>query len=112
MLLKLLSPARSLVPIVALVAFLVCAGCGAQSGETIMTQGPTADPVMGTAPEDGTYQLYTAFAANPTTTVELKEGDPLGFRKSDSGRIVAIAGDQSVELGATTTQAYWKRKKK
>lgn len=97
----------SIAIVLGLVAF---AGCGAQGGKTIYTQGPNAAPVMGTAPQNGIYQLYTAMSPNPTTTVKLKEGDPLGFRKTSDGRIEGVAGDQTVDLPKGTAQAYWKLK--
>jgi hypothetical protein len=86
-------------------------GCGSQSGKTIMTQGANAEPIMGTAPEPGEYKLYTAFSPNPTTTVNLKEGDPLGFRRTDNGQIEAVAGTQTQVLPKGTSQAYWKLQK-
>ena len=86
-------------------------GCGAQGGKTIYTQGANAEPVMGSAPQAGTYQLYTAMSPNPTTTVRLDEGDPLGFRKNAEGRIEGVAGEQAVALPKGTMQAYWKLKK-
>lgn len=88
------------------------AGCGAQPGRTVVTQGATAEPVMITAPETGTYQLYTAASPNPTTTVKLREGDRLGFQKGADGRLEGVAGDQPpVSLGKLTAQAYWKLQK-
>ena len=83
-------------------------GCGAQSGKTVMTQGGTSEPVMGTAPQDGSYMLYTSMSPNPTATVALKQGDPLGFRKASDGHLVAVAGAQSFDMGTMTAQAYWK----
>ncbi|HSV14988.1 MAG TPA: hypothetical protein VLI90_12080 [Tepidisphaeraceae bacterium] len=90
---------------------LVATSCGAQGGRTIMTQGANAEPIMGTAPEAGTYKLYTAFSPNPTTTVNLKQGDQLGFRRDDNGQLVAVAGDQTQPLAKGTSQAYWKLEK-
>ena len=100
---------RSLLSL-ALVLVGICSlgGCGVQRGKTVYTQGANAAPVMGTAPESGTYQLYTALSPNPTTTVKLHEGDPLGFRKNADGQIEGVAGDQSVALPKGTAQAYWK----
>jgi hypothetical protein len=90
---------------------LLLAGCGSQSGKTVMTQGPNAEPVMGTAPQSGTYKLYTAFSPNATYTVKLKEGDPLGFRRTSSGQIEAVGGNETQVLPKGTTQAYWKLQK-
>jgi len=83
-------------------------GCGAQSGKTIITQGARSEPVMGTATATGEYMLYTAASPNPTTTVRLREGDPLGFRRGDDGHLVAVAGTQTTDLPRGTAQAYWK----
>lgn len=87
-------------------------GCGMQSGTTMMTQGANAAPVMGSAPQTGEYMLYTAASPNPTSTVQLKEGDPLGFHKADDGHWVAVAGSQSFDLPHGTTQMYWKLQQK
>jgi hypothetical protein len=86
------------------------AGCGAQKGETIVTQGMNAAPTMQEAPESGIYKLYTAMSPNPTTTVRLNRGDPLGFEKSGD-RWVGVAGNERTTLGVGTTQAYWKLQK-
>jgi hypothetical protein len=101
-----------------LVAFVVLAGaalftgCGAQSGRTIITQGANAEPVMSTAPQTGEYMLYTTMSPNPTSTVRVREGDPLGFRRADDGHLVAVAGGQSFDLPKGTAQAYWKLQEK
>lgn len=87
-------------------------GCGAQAGKTIITQGATAEPVMGTAPQTGEYMLFTAMSPNPTSTVRVKEGDPLGFRRADDGHLVGVAGTQSFDLPKGTGQAYWKLQEK
>ena len=83
-------------------------GCGAQPGTTILTQNANSDPVMGTALQSGEYMLYTSASMNPTVTVRLKAGDPLGFRRSSEGRMQAIAGDQSFDMPTGYAQAYWK----
>jgi hypothetical protein len=90
---------------------LAGAGCGAQPGKTVMTQGGGGEPVMGTAPETGTYSLYTSMSPNPTTTIKLSEGDRLGFQRGADGKLEAVAGNQVTPLGKTTAQAYWKLKK-
>jgi hypothetical protein len=91
---------------------LALVGCGAQPGTTIVTQGRTGGPVMQTAPETGTYKLYTATSPNATTTVKLNAGDPLGFRKDEEGRIIAVGGTTEQPLSKATAQAYWKLQKK
>ena len=96
-----------LVPTMALTMLLT--GCGAQSGKTIMTQGFNAEPVTGNAPVTGMYKLFTGMSMNATTTVKLKAGDPIGFRKTADGQMEAFAGDQSQVLPKGWAQAYWKQ---
>jgi len=83
-------------------------GCGSQKGKTLFTAGPGSEPVMGTAPDAGTYTLYTAMSPNPTLTVKLAAGDKIGFQKTPDGKIQAIAGDQSYVFDKLTAQVYWK----
>jgi hypothetical protein len=87
---------------------LLMTGCGSQKGKTLFTAGPDSGENVGTAPEAGTYALYTAMSPNPTTTVQLKQGDKLGFRKSSDGRIEAVYGDKTYDFNKGTTQVYWK----
>jgi len=90
-------------------AFLVVApGCGTQAGKTIVTQGFEAEPVMETAPSTGEYMLFTAASPNATATVQLKEGDALGFKKATDGHWIGVAGSESFDLPKGTAQAYWK----
>jgi hypothetical protein len=91
-----------------MVALAMLPGCGTQAGKTIVTQGANSDPVMATAPQTGEYMLFTAASPNATSTVQLKEGDPLGFRKAEDGHWVGVAGSQSFDLPKGTAQAYWK----
>ena len=87
---------------------LAVVGCGSQPGKTIVTQGSNAQPVMQTAPRSGTYKLYTTMSPNPTTTVRLNAGDPLGFERGADGQLVGVGGDTRQALGKGTAQAYWK----
>lgn len=87
---------------------LLVTGCGSQKGKTLFTAGPDSGDNVGTAPETGTYALYTAMSPNPTTTVQLKQGDKLGFRKSSDGRIEAVYGDKTYDFDKGTAQVYWK----
>jgi hypothetical protein len=85
------------------------AGCGIQPGRTVMTQGANADPIMGTAPDTAKYMLYTAASPNPTATVRVDAGKPLGFRRADDGHLVGVADSQQFDLPKGTSQAYWKQ---
>ncbi|HLL90678.1 MAG TPA: hypothetical protein VK324_15360 [Tepidisphaeraceae bacterium] len=98
-------------PLAALTAMLFVAGCGSQEGETIFTAGPTTDTVGGKAPKGGTYKLFTAASPNPTLTVSVDEGAPLGFRKNAEGNIEAFYNDKTHVLNKGTAQAYWKHQK-
>ncbi|HEY2588488.1 MAG TPA: hypothetical protein VGI81_22295 [Tepidisphaeraceae bacterium] len=87
---------------------LFASGCGSQKGKTVFTAGPNSGTNVGTAPQDGTYLLYTAMSPNPTVTVKLKEGDKLGFQKTSDGRIEAVYDDKTYDFDKGTAQAYWK----
>jgi hypothetical protein len=86
---------------------LLVAGCGSQKGKTVFTAGPDSGDNVGTAPETGTYTLYTSMSPNPTVTIKLNQGDKLGFRKVD-GKIQAVYKDQTYDFDKGTAQVYWK----
>ena len=86
----------------------VLIGCGSQKGKTVFTAGPNSGDVVGTAPDTGTYALYTSMSPNPTLTVGLKQGDKLGFRKTSDGKIEAVWQDQHHDFDKGTAQVYWK----
>jgi len=92
--------------------FLLVAGCGSQKGKTVFTAGPGSGDNVGTAPETGTYTLYTSMSENPTLTIKLNQGDKLGFRKSSDGRIEAVYAvngeEKTYPFDKGTTQVYWK----
>lgn len=92
----------------ALVAFVTLGGCGLQQGHSVITQTARADPVMSTAPDTGEYMLYTATSPNPTATVKVQRGDPLGFRHAADGHLIGVAGTQEFNLSPYVAQAYWK----
>ena len=94
-----------------LVLTLALTGCGSQEGETVMTAGPNSSDNVGKAPYTATYMLYTAASPNPTLTEKLNEGDTLGFKKGEDGRIDAVYKDKTYALPKGTAQAYWKAKK-
>ena len=93
---------------IAIFGCLFFAGCGSQKGKTLFTAGPNGEDNIGKVPQAGTYLLYTAASPNPTTTVKLNEGDPLGFAKTPDGHIRAVYGDKSYDFDKATAQAYWK----
>jgi hypothetical protein len=103
----------SLKKLLVVMSVLICglvfiSGCGTQPGRTIVTQGFEAEPVLETAPQTGEYMLFTAASPNATATVQLKEGDALGFKKAADGTWIAVAGSYTYDLPKGTVQAYWK----
>jgi len=91
-----------------LALMLLVAGCGSQKGKTVFTAGPNSGDNVGTAPDTGRYTLITSMSPNPTLTVDLKQGDKLGFRKTSDGRIEAVYGDKTYDFDKATAQVYWK----
>lgn len=89
-------------------ALLLTGGCGSQKGKTVFTAGRDSGTVVGKAPETGRYALYTSTSPNPTLTIDLKEGDTLGFRKAPDGRIEAVYQDKTYDFNKDTVQVYWK----
>jgi hypothetical protein len=59
------------------------------------------------APRDGAYELTTVDAGNPVSVVNLKKGQPLGFR-TDGGHTVAFADKQVTALPDTKAAYAWR----
>src|SRR6478672_5555902 len=87
---------------------LAIAGCGAQKGTTQIKYEKNGDPQTITAPQDGTYALYTASDLTPKVRQKLSKGDRLGFEKTSDGRVRAVAGTYNMILASGTQEAYWK----
>ncbi len=100
--------AFSIVTISITFAAVLISGCGSQKGKTVFTAGPNSGTVVGKAPETGRYALYTSTSPNPTLTIDLNEGDTLGFRKAPDGRIEAVYQDKTYDFNKDTVQVYWK----
>ena len=88
------------------------AGCGAQKGTTQIKYEKNGDPQTITAPQDGTYALYTASDLTPKVRQKLSKGDRIGFEKTSDGRVRAVAGTYNMILASGTQEAYWKLDKK
>lgn len=56
------------------------------------------DPELVTATSDGEYGLYNWGSSKPIQTINLKQGDQVGFRKGQNGQITAVAGSESANL--------------
>ena len=79
------------------------AGCQVSTApKTVVTVSEPQGPTMIRAPWNGEYTLYFLPADRSQKSVvqaaHLKKGDPLGFRRRDSG-IVAAAGDWEGPIG-------------
>lgn len=85
----------------------VAGGCKAREGQKVIGySGKTNNFTK--APETGRYSLRGARGENLTYYVE--KGERIGFRKSDTDRVEAYAGDNApVELDRSSARtAYWK----
>jgi hypothetical protein len=91
---------------------LTIVGCGAQSGKTQIKYEKGTEPQVMTAPQDGTYALYTASDLTPKVRQKLSKGDRLGFEKTSDNRVRAVAGTYNQTLADSTREAYWKMEKK
>jgi len=95
-----------------ILSVLLLAGCGAQKGTTEIKYEKNGDPQTISAPQDGTYALYTASDLTPKVREKLSKGDRIGFEKTSDGKVRAVAGTYSQTLPSSTQEAYWKLEKK
>jgi hypothetical protein len=58
------------------------------------------------APVDGRFTLLDWNGSKEIQSVNLKKGDPLGFRQTDAG-LKAVAGDRVIDLPATKGPFFW-----
>ena len=84
-------------------------GCGAVGGgKTVVKYDEGVAPVETKVPTAGSYALYSTTDYNPRIVVALQQSDTIGFRKTDNGNLIAVAGNREVPLEANHTY-YWKR---
>src|SRR5271170_3665981 len=93
----------------------ILAGCSAP-GTLAVQQTSTEPPIQTTVPSDGSYGLFVAGQQDPIITLDLKEGDRLGFTTTPGGTVgglqiqwrCAVAGQRYLHLDYNT--AYqWRR---
>ncbi len=98
---------------VALVA-LMLVGCSTfQPGQTVVKYERGGTARMSTAPEDGSYALYSANdLRNPEVRHQLKQGDKIGFVERD-GTTYAVAGEHEtpVQTSNVTRSYFWRKMK-
>ena len=63
--------------------------------------------VMTVASQDGQYALYVDNDPVPSVVVSVKKGQPMGFDRTEEGRIRAVAGTFSTQLPKTAATARW-----
>ena len=66
------------------------------------------DPVLQEAPSDGEYALYSKFDTTPKVTFALRQGEPLGFKPSTTGKVTAVAGGREKDF--PDGNYVWKRR--
>src|SRR5438552_15040954 len=95
---------RTRARIVVLVLTFLTTGCTKTVIKRVAHFDTNRDAVMAIVPETGIYKVkYLAASSGRTRSVVdssriLSEGDRVGFRRSDDGRIFAIAAQEEFEL--------------
>jgi hypothetical protein len=94
---------------VILIAILPLGGCSQfVKGEPVNEYRKADTPIETIATADGEYALYGRYETSPRGMFLLRQGDRLGFRAGEPGRVIAVAGSQEIDL---SDGAYvWKRK--
>lgn len=92
-----------------MLAALVVGGCAKTSGgESVAIYRWNTQPVMVTAPLAGRYVLIAAGEEEPRAEVDLKQGEPLGFKPGSPGTVSAVAGGKTFKVG--DVDMVWRRK--
>jgi len=98
-----------------LIVALCVGGCGSP-GTLAVEQSAGAPPVQTTVPADGAYGLFITGQSEPVVTLDLKQGDKLGFALTEGGTVgamqiqwrCAVAGARYLHIDFNT--AYqWRR---
>src|SRR5688500_8852495 len=82
-----------------LIAMLSLVGCSQLvKGEPVNEYRKADTPIEMIATADGEYALYGRYETSPRGVFLLRQGDRLGFRAGEPGRIIAVAGSQEIDL--------------
>jgi hypothetical protein len=85
-------------------------GCAmGQKGLAVVTFDKARPPILQEATADGEYALYDSMAGDPIATFLLHQGDPLGFKPSTTGQVIAVAGEREIPIPADKGYS-WKRR--
>jgi len=81
-------------------AILFVFGCLSNShhNETLIKYQKGKWPPMMRAPFDGRYSVHIPFDPESKGTVNLKEGELLGFKQGKSGEVIAVGGATLIPL--------------
>jgi hypothetical protein len=100
--------AARFIPALAIAALFAAVSSGCGSSHTSWKKGQS--PNVGTAPQTGMYELVSG--KDVVARYQVFQGEPLGFRKNDNGRVDAVAGMYTVELSSAKTYAWRTSKQK
>jgi hypothetical protein len=109
-------PMRPGLPTLAISVILTIAGGCAAPGALAIQQAANQPPIQTTVPSDGSYGLFVAGQSEAIITLDLKEGDKLGFTVTDGGTVgavqikwrCAVAGQRYMHLDFNTNYE-WRR---
>ena len=90
-------------------------GCGSP-GTLIVEQSVGAPPIQMTVPADCAYGLFIAGQSKPLVTLDMKQGDKLGFALTEGGTVgamriqwrCAVAGERYLHIDFNTSY-QWRR---
>jgi hypothetical protein len=104
---------HAMVRSMAVVALGLAAAAGCSStftkGTPMVEYQKGRPPLLQEAPSEGEYVLLKSMMdMTPKATVQLSQGDPLGFKSGGTGQIIAVGGDREFELA--DGNYLWKRR--
>jgi hypothetical protein len=95
--------------LILLVLSIAAGGCARTSGgESVAIYRWNTTPVVVTAPLAGRYVLLAAGNEEPKAEVDVKQGEPLGFRRETPDSITAVAGQRTFKVA--DADLVWRRK--
>ena len=80
----------------------VLAGCASPPGTWVSGFDPAQQPILKTAPADGTYGLFIGNDTDPLLRTSLRQGDPLGFDRRQGGTVGELQISYLVAVGGTS----------
>ena len=94
---------------IVMLVLLGVGGCARTSGgESVAIYKWNTNPIVVTAPLSGRYVLLAAGEEEPRAEVELKQGEPLGFRREGPDAMLAVAGQRTFKV--PDKDLLWRRR--